>query len=162
MSFRIGTGVDIHRFDSGRDLWLGGILIEGHPGLAGHSDADVMIHALIDALLGASGYGDIGELFPDTDDSLKNVRSTVLLKRVADKLHEEGWSVVNIDSVILCETPKILPYKEQMRKTVAEILNIDPGSIMIKGKTSEKLGFTGRKEGVFSMAVVLIERRRSN
>jgi 2-C-methyl-D-erythritol 2,4-cyclodiphosphate synthase len=162
MTFRVGTGFDVHRFDSERELWLGGILIEGHPGLLGHSDADVMIHALIDALLGAAGFGDIGEMFPDTDDSLKGIRSTILLQKVADRLYLEGWQIVNIDSVIVCETPKILPHRNQMRQTISEILKIDIGRIMIKGKTSEKLGFTGRGEGVFSNVVVLLEQRRSN
>jgi 2-C-methyl-D-erythritol 2,4-cyclodiphosphate synthase len=159
MTYRIGTGIDVHKFDSDRELWLGGILIEGHPGLAGHSDADVMIHALIDALLGASGFGDIGEMFPDTDNTFKDIRSTLLLKKVYGKILGNGWQVVNIDSVIVCESPKILPHREMMRETISKTLNIPIDRIMIKGKTSEKLGFTGRGEGVFSNVVVLLEKR---
>ncbi len=159
MTYRVGTGIDVHKFDNERELWLGGILIEGHPGLAGHSDADVMIHALIDALLGASGFGDIGEMFPDTDNAFKGIRSTLLLKKVYEKISQNGWNIVNIDCVIVCESPRIFPHRDIMRKTVAEILDIPVDRIMIKGKTSEKLGFTGRGEGIFSNVVVLLEKR---
>lgn len=154
---RIGQGFDVHKFEEGRELWLGGIKIEDHIGLAGHSDADVLIHAVIDALLGACGIGDIGELFPDSDDTFKGIRSTILLEKVVNELESSGYKIVNIDSVIICETPKILPYKAKMRETLAGIMKIPVDRVMIKGKTTEKLGFTGRKEGIAAMAAALLE-----
>ena len=159
MNLRIGNGFDVHRFEEGRPLFLGGILIENHIGLAGHSDADVLIHAIIDSLLGASAVGDIGELFPDTDNAFKNIRSTVLLEKVVSELASRGWEIVNVDSTVVCETPKISQYKLKMREKLAEIMQIPLDSIMIKGKTTEKLGFTGRKEGIAAFATALLEKK---
>ena len=159
MNLRVGNGFDVHRFEEGRPLFLGGIFIEDHTGLAGHSDADVLIHAVIDALLGASAIGDIGELFPDTDNAFKDIRSTILLEKVADELASRGWEIVNIDSTVVCETPKISRYKLQIREKLAEILRIPLDRVMVKGKTTEKLGFTGRKEGVAAFATALLEKK---
>ena len=159
MNLRIGNGFDVHRFEEGRPLFLGGILIENHTGLAGHSDADVLIHAIIDALLGATAVGDIGELFPDTDNAFKNIRSTLLLEKVVSELASRGWEIVNVDSTVVCETPKISQYKLKMRKKLAEIMQIPADSLMIKGKTTEKLGFTGRKEGIAAFATALLEKK---
>ena len=159
MNLRIGNGFDVHRFEEGRKLFLGGILIEGHAGLAGHSDADVLIHAVIDALLGASAIGDIGELFPDTDSAFKDIRSTILLEKVVSELASRGWEIVNVDSTVVCETPKISRYKLQIREKLAEIMRIAPDCVMVKGKTSEKLGFTGRKEGIAAFATALLEKK---
>jgi len=155
---RVGMGYDVHRFEDGRELFLGGIKLSGSPGLKGHSDADVLLHAVIDAILGASGLGDIGEMFPDTDSSLKGVRSTLLLSKVMEKIESEGWRVVNIDSVLICEKPKILPWREKIRGSIAEMVGIGFQSVMVKGKTTEKLGFTGRGEGIAAQCVVLLEK----
>lgn len=159
MNLRIGNGFDVHRFEEGRPLFLGGILIENHTGLAGHSDADVLIHAIIDSLLGASAIGDIGELFPDTDNAFKDIRSTLLLEKVVSELASRGWMIVNVDSTVVCETPKISRYKLKMREKLAEIMQIPADSLMIKGKTTEKLGFTGRKEGIAAFATALLEKK---
>ncbi|MBP5406407.1 2-C-methyl-D-erythritol 2,4-cyclodiphosphate synthase [bacterium] len=159
MNLRIGSGFDVHRFEEGRELWLGGILIENHTGLAGHSDADVLIHAVIDALSGAAAIGDIGELFPDTDNAFKNIRSTILLEKVVSEITSRGWLIVNVDSTVVCETPKISRYKLKMREKLAEIMQIPLDSLMIKGKTTEKLGFAGRKEGIAAFATALLEKK---
>lgn len=159
MNLRIGNGFDVHRFEEGKPLFLGGILIENHTGLAGHSDADVLIHAIIDALLGATAIGDIGELFPDTDNAFKDIRSTLLLEKVVSELASRGWEIVNVDSTVVCETPKISQYKLKMREKLAEIMQIPLDSLMIKGKTTEKLGFTGRKEGIAAFATALLEKK---
>lgn len=160
MTFRVGNGFDVHRFETGRELWLGGVKID-HVGLAGHSDADVLIHAIIDSLLGALSLGDIGDFFPDSDPQYKNIRSTVLLKKVMEFVSKEGWVIENMDSVVVCETPKLTKYKSEMRKTLSEIMEISKEQFMIKGKTSEKLGFTGRGEGIAAMVVVLLSRRKN-
>lgn len=159
MNLRVGSGFDVHRFEEGRELFLGGILIEDHIGLSGHSDADVLIHAVIDALLGATAIGDIGELFPDTDNAFKNIRSTILLEKVVSELHSRGWQIVNVDSTVICETPKISKYKLQIREKLAEIMKIPLDCVMVKGKTTEKLGFTGRKEGIAAMSTALLEKK---
>lgn len=159
MNLRVGSGFDVHKFEEGKELFLGGILIENHTGLAGHSDADVLIHAVIDALLGAAAIGDIGELFPDTDNAFKNIRSTILLEKVVSELHSRGWQIVNVDSTVICETPKISKYKLQMREKLAEIMQIPTDCVMVKGKTTEKLGFTGRKEGIAAMSTALLEKK---
>ncbi len=159
MNLRVGNGFDVHKFEEGRPLFLGGILIENHAGLAGHSDADVLIHAVIDALLGAAAIGDIGELFPDTDNTFKNIRSTILLEKVVAELVSRGWGIVNVDSTVVCETPKISKYKLQIREKLAGIMGIPLDCIMVKGKTSEKLGFTGRKEGIAVFATALLEKK---
>lgn len=159
MNLRIGNGFDVHRFEEGRPLFLGGILIENHAGLAGHSDADVLIHAIIDSLLGAAAIGDIGELFPDTDNTFKNIRSTLLLEKVVAELASRGWKIVNVDSTVICETPKISRYKLEMREKLAGIMQIPVDCVMVKGKTTEKLGFTGRKEGIAAYATALLEKK---
>jgi 2-C-methyl-D-erythritol 2,4-cyclodiphosphate synthase len=155
MTFRIGQGFDVHRFEDGRELFLGGVKID-HLGLAGHSDADVLIHAVIDALLGASALGDIGGFFPDSDPKYKNIRSTVLLEEVVKKINENGWIIENIDATVICETPKISHYREEIRNKLANIAGIEIERIMVKGKTTEKLGFTGRGEGIAAMATALL------
>lgn len=161
MTFRVGNGFDVHKFDETRELWLGGIKIKDHPGLAGHSDADVLIHAVIDSLLGASCLGDIGEFFPDNDEKLKGISSVVLLEEVVKKLKEKNWQVENVDAVVICETPKLLKYREIIRSKLAGIIGITIDQIMIKGKTSEKLGFTGRGEGIAVTVTSLISRRQN-
>ncbi len=156
--FRVGLGFDVHAFAKDRDLYLGGVKIDSELGLLGHSDADVLLHAITDAVLGAACAGDIGELFPDNDPSYKNIRSTILLSRALEKVKAKGFIVVNCDAVIMCEQPKILPYREKIRESVANLLEIGIDCVMIKGKTTEKLGFTGRGEGMASQVVVLIRK----
>lgn len=156
---RIGTGFDAHAFCDGRQLVLGGIIIPGERGLAGHSDADVLLHAIIDALLGASGLGDIGKLFPDTDKSYKGISSLLLLKKVGELIAQQGWQIINIDSVVICERPKISLHVLPMIEVISKALvDCDQSRISIKGKTTEKLGFTGRGEGIAAQAAVLIGR----
>jgi len=161
MTYRIGNGFDVHKFDETRELWLGGIKIEDHAGLAGHSDADVLIHAIIDSLLGASCLGDIGEFFPDTDEKFKGISSVVLLEEVMKKFYGAGWQVENIDAVVICETPKLLKYRDKIRSKLAQIIGIGIDSIMVKGKTTEKLGFTGRGEGIAVTVTSLIKSETS-
>ncbi len=151
---RIGIGVDAHRFDRERKLILGGVKIDFEMGLHGHSDADVLIHSIIDAILGALNKGDIGQLFPDTDNTYKNISSIELLKKVKEI---NNMKIVNIDSVIICEMPKIAPYIEKMKEKISEALDIDKNRISIKGTTTEYMGFTGRKEGIASISIALME-----
>lgn len=158
MDIRIGQGVDIHRFAEGRRCVLGGVEIPHSVGLLGHSDADVLIHALMDAILGASGQRDIGYLFPDTDSAFKDADSCVLLKRVWDLATKEGWTLNNADISLLAEAPRIKPYVTQMQTRIAEVLGCDSARITIKATTTEKLGFVGREEGIVAMAVVLLSR----
>ena len=160
MNYRVGNGFDVHKFDETRDLYLGGIKIENHPGLAGHSDADVLIHAIIDSLLGASGLGDIGEFFPDSDEKYRGISSVILLEEVMKKFYEELWQIENIDAVVICETPKLLKYRELIRANLAGIMKIRTDQIMVKGKTSEKLGFTGRGEGIAVTVTTLCRREK--
>ena len=155
---RIGNGFDVHRFAPGRDLILGGIKIDHLLGLDGHSDADVLIHSIIDSFLGPSGLGDIGRLFPDTDPAYKNISSICLLEQVYAKIREKGFSVVNTDSIVICEKPKIAPYADMIRLSISRAMKneVPPEAISIKGKTTEKLGFTGRGEGIAVYTVSLI------
>ncbi len=155
---RIGHGYDVHRLEGGRDLWLCGVKIEHDAGLAGHSDADVALHALIDAMLGAAGLGDIGKMFPDTDDSFKGISSVLLLERAAARVYER-FDFGNCDITIIAQKPKLLPYIEKMRENVARALETDKSRVNIKATTEEGLGFTGRKEGVAAHAVCLLYRR---
>lgn len=155
-SFRVGIGFDAHAFCEGRPCVIGGVVIPDHKGLAGHSDADVLVHAIIDALLGAANLGDIGALFPDTSSDFKDISSIILLERVAQLLVEHVVRVGNIDCVVICETPKIAPHVESMRFAIANALDINIRQITIKGKTTEKLGFMGRKEGVAAQAIALV------
>ena len=154
---RIGNGYDVHRFAENRDLFLGGVKIPYELGLLGHSDADVLLHAIMDALLGAAALGDIGKLFPDTDERFKGADSLLLLKEVCVVLGEHGYKIVNIHSIVIAQKPKLAPYIEQMRKNIADACKIDISQVSVKATTEEKLGFTGRLEGISSHAVCLIE-----
>jgi 2-C-methyl-D-erythritol 2,4-cyclodiphosphate synthase len=154
--FRIGQGFDLHRLVEGRPLILGGIEIPYSKGLAGHSDADVLIHAIIDALIGAAALGDIGKLFPDNDNQYANIDSKILLKRVADKLAELDFKINNLDCTIILEQPKLRNYIDTMRQTIAAVLGITLDQINIKAKTSEKVGIVGRGEAAIAEAVVLL------
>ena len=155
---RIGLGLDVHAFADGRKLVLGGVEIEHKKGLAGHSDADVVTHAIADALLGAAALGDIGQHFPDTDPKYKGISSTILLAQVRDLIAAEGYSIVNIDAVVICERPKIAPHAPEMRRRIAECLAIDPTRVSIKATTTERLGFTGRGEGIACEAVAAVRK----
>lgn len=155
---RIGIGYDAHRLVEGRKLIVGGVNIPFEKGLLGHSDADVLVHAINDALLGAAALGDIGRHFPDTDPKYKDISSLVLMKRVAELLKEEGFGIVNIDSVIIAEKPKFAPYIEKMRENIAFALNIQKEKVSIKATTTEGMGFEGRGEGISAKAVCLIKK----
>ena len=156
MAYRIGLGVDFHQLKEGRDLWIGGIKIEHTKGSVGHSDADVLLHAICDAMLGALSLGDIGVHFPDTDMSYKNIDSKILLQKTVKLIRNEGYSVVNIDSTLCLEQPKIKPYTAQMRQAIAAIVGITEKDISIKATTTEKMGFVGREEGLMAHAVVML------
>lgn len=158
MSYRIGQGIDFHQLAEGRELWLGGILIPHTKGAVGHSDADVLLHAICDALLGAVSLGDIGQHFPDTDNTYKNIDSKILLKRCYALVREKGYWLVNIDSTILLQAPKIRPYVEQMQRTIADILHLNTDDVSIKATTTEHLSFIGREEGVVATANVLLQK----
>jgi 2-C-methyl-D-erythritol 2,4-cyclodiphosphate synthase len=158
MDIRIGQGYDVHAFAEGRELWLGGIKIPYEQGLDGHSDADVLLHAICDALLGALALGDIGHLFPNTDQTWKGADSKKLLAICHQRVADLGYSVVNLDCTLLLEAPKIMPYAVEIRSKVAEILHIGPDRVSLKATTSEKLGFIGRKEGACALAVVLLQK----
>lgn len=154
---RIGHGYDVHRLVEGRKLIVGGVEIPHEKGLLGHSDADVLLHAISDALLGAAALGDIGCLFPDTDERFKGADSLLLLKEVVSVLKENGYSVVNIDSTLLAQRPKMRPHIDAMRKNIADACGISADFVSVKATTEEKLGFTGREEGISAHAVCLIE-----
>jgi 2-C-methyl-D-erythritol 4-phosphate cytidylyltransferase/2-C-methyl-D-erythritol 2,4-cyclodiphosphate synthase len=157
-SFRIGTGYDVHRLAKGEELWLCGIKIESDQGLAGHSDADVAIHALVDALLGAIGAGDIGQHFPPSDPQWRGASSDRFLTHAATLVAEAGYAVGNVDLTIICEAPKIGPHREAMRARLAELLGVDIGAVSVKATTTEKLGFTGRGEGIAAQAAASLFR----
>lgn len=159
MKIRVGFGYDMHRLVEGKDLWMGGVKIDYKKGLLGHSDADVLIHAICDALLGAANMRDIGFHFPDTAAEYKNVDSKLLLAEVRKLLAGKGYSIGNIDSTICAEMPKMNPHIPAMQKVMAEILQIDIDDISIKATTSEKMGFVGREEGITAYATVLIEKK---
>ncbi len=156
MKIKIGLGYDVHQFAEGRDLWLGGIKIEHTKGLLGHSDADVLIHAICDALLGAASLRDIGYNFPDTDNAYKNIDSKILLKRTIDLVRSKGWEISNIDSTICAQEPKLNPHIEDMRACLASVLGLDVDDVSIKATTTEHLGFVGRKEGIAAYATALL------
>jgi 2-C-methyl-D-erythritol 2,4-cyclodiphosphate synthase len=162
IQFRIGQGVDIHRLVEGRKLILGGMEIPWEKGLLGHSDADVVCHALSNALLGALGRGDIGQHFPDSDQRYKGVSSIELLRVVMNLVKERGYRVSNADLTILAERPKLGPYREKMRNNLAAVLEVDPIDVNIKATTGEKMGFVGREEGMMTEAVVLLERKETS
>ncbi len=156
--FRVGLGYDIHTLAGGRDLIIGGVKITHEKGLMGHSDADVLIHAIIDALLGALALADIGTLFPDTDKKYKDADSTLLLKHVYNKILEYGYEIVNVDSNIIAQEPKMMPYIPKMRETLADVLGILPQNISIKAKTNEKMDAVGQKLAIEAHAVVLLKK----
>lgn len=156
MKFRVGQGFDVHALVPGRRLVLGGVEIAHTHGLLGHSDADVLLHAIADAVLGAAGLGDIGRLYPDTDARFKDADSRALLRDAAARAAACGWRIENVDCTVIAERPKIAPHAEAMRANVARCLGIDASCVNIKGKTTERLGFTGRGEGIAALAVVLL------
>ncbi len=159
MKIRIGQGIDFHRLEKGPELWLGGINIPSDKGCVAHSDGDVLLHAICDAMLGAAGLKDIGHYFPDSSQEFRNIDSKILLGRTTGILKEKGFSVINIDCTICLEKPKVSPYIDQMKLAIAENTGIDPDDVSVKATTTEKLGFTGREEGIVAIAVVLIESR---
>jgi 2-C-methyl-D-erythritol 2,4-cyclodiphosphate synthase len=161
MKLRIGSGIDFHQLVEGRDLWIGGVKIPHHKGALGHSDADVLLHAICDALLGALGLGDIGTHFPDTDNAYKNIDSKILLQRTYDLITAQGYEIVNIDSTLCLEAPKIKPYVEAMQTCIASILKLEKNAISIKATTTETMGFTGREEGLVALATCLLSSTNS-
>lgn len=157
-NLRIGQGYDVHRLSAGRDLILGGVRVPFDRGLYGHSDADVLVHAVMDALCGAAKLGDIGKLFPDTDATYAGISSLLLLERVGQALRTRGFAVVNIDATLVAQAPKISPYTMEMEEKMADALGIDPAQINVKATTEERLGFTGDGAGMAAKAVALIEK----
>ncbi|HEX5313312.1 MAG TPA: 2-C-methyl-D-erythritol 2,4-cyclodiphosphate synthase [Gammaproteobacteria bacterium] len=158
---RVGQGFDVHRFADGDHVMLGGVRLAHERGIVAHSDGDVLLHALTDALLGASGLGDIGALFPDTDPAYAGADSRALVSGVMSRLHETGWRVVNADCTVLAERPKIAPHVAVMRAAIAQLLDVDVSAVSVKATTAERLGFVGREEGIAALAAVLIERPES-
>ncbi len=158
MSLRIGSGIDFHQLAEGRALWIGGIQIPHHKGAVGHSDADVLLHAICDALLGALALGDIGQHFPNTDESYKNIDSKILLKKCVELIRSKGYSVVNVDATLCLEAPKIRPYVTSMQQTIAPLLGVEIDAVSIKATTTEKMGFAGREEGLMAQASVLLQQ----
>ena len=154
---RVGLGYDVHAFQVGRKLILGGVKIDHAMGLSGHSDADVLVHAVMDAILGACGLGDIGIHFPDSDEKYKDISSLALLDEVRKKMEQKGFSIINIDSILIMENPKVSPYIGDMKKNIAGALKIDEADINIKATTTEGLGFCGREEGIAAQCIVLLE-----
>jgi 2-C-methyl-D-erythritol 2,4-cyclodiphosphate synthase len=159
MSYRIGFGIDFHQLVEGRDLWLGGVKIPHHLGAKGHSDADVLLHAICDAMLGALSLGDIGVHFPDTDDAYKNIDNKILLTKTYELISSKAYSVVNVDSSLCLEAPKIKPFVSSMQSCIASILQITTEDISIKATTTEKMGFVGREEGLVAYATVLLQKK---
>lgn len=157
MSFRSGIGFDVHRFEEGRELVLGGVTVLSDKGLAGHSDADVVTHAIMDALLGAAALGDIGDHFPDSDDKWKDVRSVEMLTTVRDKLAQRGYAIRSVDAAVMCEAPRLGPYRDRMRQQIAAATRLDRSQVSVKFGTNEGLGFVGRGEGIACMATATIE-----
>ena len=161
MGFRVGFGFDVHQLVSERELWLGGILIPFEKGLLGHSDADVLIHAICDSLLGAANLRDIGHHFPDTSADTLNIDSKIILRKTVELLRKHGYEVGNIDATVCAERPKLNPHIPQMQQTMAEVMGVSADQISIKATTTEKLGFTGREEGISAYAVALIHRQQN-
>jgi len=160
MNIKVGFGYDMHRLQEGRELWIGGLKIDYSKGLYGHSDADVLIHAICDALLGAANLRDIGYNFPDTAEEFKNIDSKVLLKRTVELLHSKGYSIGNIDATVCAEQPKLNPYISDIQLTLSDILKVETDNVSVKATTSEKMGFVGREEGITAYAVVLICKKQ--
>ncbi|MCZ2460598.1 MAG: 2-C-methyl-D-erythritol 2,4-cyclodiphosphate synthase [Chitinophagales bacterium] len=157
-SLRIGFGIDFHKLAEGRPFWLGGIKIPYHKGAVGHSDADVLLHAVCDAMLGAACLGDIGVHFPDTNMEYQGIDSKILLQKTVELIRKEHYSVVNIDSTVCLESPKIRPYIDEMRKVISDITGIKVNEVSIKATTTEKMGFVGREEGLVAYATVLLQK----
>lgn len=157
---RIGNGYDVHKLVDGRKLILGGVEIPYEKGLLGHSDADVLVHAIMDALLGALAKGDIGKLFPDNSAEFKDISSILLLKKVNEVLKKENYAIINVDSIVVAQSPKLAPYIDIMRKNIADALETDVENISVKATTTERLGFEGRGEGISAYAVCLLEKIR--
>lgn len=158
MSYRIGSGIDFHQLVAARELWIGGVKIPHHKGAIGHSDADVLLHAICDALLGAACLGDIGLHFPNTSKEFENIDSKILLKKTFELVKKENYKIINIDSTICLEEPKIRPHVAGMQRIIAEIIEVSVNDISIKATTTEKMGFIGREEGVAAYATVLLEK----
>ncbi|MEO7961365.1 MAG: 2-C-methyl-D-erythritol 2,4-cyclodiphosphate synthase [Ginsengibacter sp.] len=158
MPFRIGFGIDFHQLVKGRELWIGGVSVPHTSGALGHSDADVLLHAICDAMLGAACLGDIGLHFPDTSEEYENIDSKILLKKTFDLITQSGFEIGNIDSTVCLEKPKLQGYIVSMRKVIAEIISCDENAVSIKATTSEKMGFVGREEGIAAYATVLLEK----
>jgi len=158
MAYRIGFGVDYHQFAEGRQLWIGGVLVPHERGALGHSDADVLLHALCDALLGALALGDIGQHFPNTDPAYRDIDSKILLQKTFALIREKGYRVVNVDSTVCLETPPIKSHAPAMRASIASLLELTPSDVSVKATTTEQMGFVGRKEGLSAYACVLLEK----
>jgi 2-C-methyl-D-erythritol 2,4-cyclodiphosphate synthase len=156
MNLKIGQGIDFHKLEKGLKLWLGGVNIPSEKGCVAHSDGDVLLHAICDSLLGAAGLRDIGYHFPDTDSKYKNIDSKILLRQTFSLVKQKGFSVNNLDCTICLEEPKISPYIEEMKETISSIIETEPGNVAIKATTTEKLGFTGRGEGIVAFSIVLL------
>ncbi len=157
--YRIGLGIDVHRFTENRKLYLGGIEIPYKYGLEGHSDADVLIHSIMDAILGALGKPDIGYFFPPNDPKYKNIRSTILLEKIINLMNSEEFEIENLDCTIIAQVPKILPYRDLIIKNLSSLIKIPENKINVKATTTEKMGFLGRKEGIMSISIVLLKTR---
>lgn len=157
IGFKIGSGYDVHRLKAGRPLILGGVTIDHPRGLDGHSDADVLIHAVCDAILGAAGSGDIGDHFPDTDPQYKGISSMKLLEKCRQVLEQNNWRLANMDCIVFAQAPKISPYKQQMRENIARVLKIDTDLVNVKATTTERLGFIGKQEGIAAQCTLLIK-----
>lgn len=158
MDIRVGLGYDIHKLVPDRKLVLGGVEIPFELGLLGHSDADALLHAITDAILGAAGLGDIGEHFPDTDEHFKDADSSKLLKAALESVEAEGWSIVNVDANVIAQAPKLMPYKNKMKERIAGLLEIDTSCVNVKARTNEKLDAVGQKQAIATQAVVLLQR----
>lgn len=158
MEQRVGIGYDSHRFCESKVLYIGGIKIPYKFGLKGHSDADVLIHALIDALLGAAALGDIGTLFPDTEEKYKDIRSSILLEETLKHVRSDGWNIENIDATVIVEEPKLMPFVQEINENLSKIIHINLDKINVKATTNEGMGFVGRKEGIVALAVVLLKK----
>lgn len=158
MKIRIGQGIDFHRLEKGLDLWIGGIKIPSEKGSVAHSDGDVLLHAVCDALLGAAGLRDIGYYFPDNSAEFKDIDSKILLERTCSMVREQGYGIINIDSTVCLEKPKISAFIPEMKAAISRITGIDDADVTIKATTTEKMGFTGREEGIMAIAVVLLEK----
>lgn len=158
MSFRIGSGVDFHQLTEGRELWIGGVHVPHYKGALGHSDADVLLHAICDAMLGALALGDIGIHFPNTDPAYKDIDSKILLQKCQELIAAKGYQVVNVDSTLCLEAPKIKPFVPAMRETIAQLLKVDVDAVSVKATTTEKMGFAGREEGLMAYATVLLQQ----